>query len=166
MVRRRSLLALLLVPAMLAWACASEALQDGRSAGDRVTARVLRVVDGDTAHVDLDGEDVTVRLIGIDTPESVQLGTPVECFARRASDYARSRLDDRSVDLEFDVERRDRYGRTLAYVWIGEELLNRTLVAEGYATVTTYPPNVKYVDEFTAAQREAREAGLGVWGAC
>ena len=70
------------------------------------------------------------------------------------------------MDLEFDVERRDRYGRTLAYVWIGDELLNRTLVAEGYATVTTYPPNVKYVDRFTAAQREAREAGLGVWGAC
>jgi micrococcal nuclease len=124
------------------------------------------VVDGDTAHVELGGRDVTVRFIGIDTPESVQPGSAVECFGRRASEYTRRRLDGAVVDLEYDLERIDPYGRTLAYVWVGDELFNRALVAEGYATVTTYPPNVRYVDEFTEAQREARRAGLGLWGSC
>ena len=68
--------------------------------------------------------------------------------------------------LQFDVERIDPYGRTLAYVWLGDELFNETLVREGYAFVTTYPPNVRYVDRFRAAQREARSAGRGVWGRC
>jgi micrococcal nuclease len=151
---------------VVAVGCSGAAGGDPASTGDRVRAPIIRVVDGDTVHVELDGSDVTIRLIGIDTPETVQPGTPVECFGRRASDYTHRRLDDATVELEFDVELTDRYDRTLAYVWLGTELFNRTLVAEGYATVTTFPPNVKYVDEFTDAQREAREAGLGVWGAC
>jgi micrococcal nuclease len=124
------------------------------------------VVDGDTVHVDLDGVDVTIRLIGIDTPESVAPGQPVECYARRASRFATRRLEGRDVDLEFDVERLDRYDRTLAYVWLDEELFNETLVAGGYASVTTYPPNVRYVDRFIRAQAAARAAGIGIWGAC
>ncbi|HEU4354127.1 MAG TPA: thermonuclease family protein [Actinomycetota bacterium] len=134
--------------------------------GGGIPALVTRVVDGDTAEMQLDGREVDVRFIGIDTPETVAPDQPVECFGSRASAYTESRLESRTVRLEFDVERRDRFGRTLAYVWLGEELFNETLVAQGYAVVTTFPPNVRYVDRFVAAQRSAREAGLGLWGAC
>lgn len=127
---------------------------------------VTRVVDGDTAEMLVDGREVDVRFIGIDTPESVAPDQPVECYGEEASAYTESRLEGRTVGLEYDVERTDQYGRTLAYVWLGDELFNETLVAEGYAVVTTYPPNVAYVDRFVAAQREAREAGRGFWGAC
>jgi micrococcal nuclease len=129
-------------------------------------ARVERVVDGDTAMMVIGGDEVRVRFIGIDTPESVAPDQPVECYAEQASAYTTSRLEGRTVRLEFDIERIDQYGRTLAYVWIGDELFNETLVAQGYALVTTYPPDVKYVDRFVAAQRAAREAGRGLWGAC
>jgi micrococcal nuclease len=134
--------------------------------GPGAPARVMRVVDGDTAMMLLGGDEVRVRFIGIDTPESVAPDQPVECYGKQASAYTTSRLEGRTVRLELDVERTDRYGRTLAYVWIGHELFNETLVAQGYALVTTYPPDVKYVDRFVAAQREAREAGRGLWGAC
>jgi micrococcal nuclease len=127
---------------------------------------VTRVVDGDTAHVEIDGEDVTVRFIGIDTPETVAPDEPVECFGPEASAYTQRRLEGKRVRLEYDVEREDRYGRTLAYVWLGDELFNETLVRQGYALVTTFPPDVRYVDRFTAAQREARQDDAGLWGAC
>ena len=129
-------------------------------------ALVARVVDGDTVEVEFRGRTLTVRLIGIDTPESVAPGEPVQCFGLEASSYTAERLEGESVRLQFDIERIDPYGRTLAYVWLGDELFNETLVREGYAFVTTYPPDVRYVDRFRAAQREARSAGRGVWGRC
>jgi micrococcal nuclease len=132
----------------------------------RERALVTRVVDGDTIEVRLDGAIVDVRLIGIDTPETVAPGTPVACFGPEASAFTTERLAGREVHLEVDVETFDRYGRLLAYVWIGDELFNESLVDEGYAVVTTYPPNVAYVDRFVAAQRRAREAGRGFWSAC
>lgn len=153
--------------AVVLLASCGEALQDlGEPTGPGRRVVVTRVVDGDTAVVDLDGSEVRVRFIGIDTPESVAPDQPVECFGPQASSYTTDRLEGEMVRLEFDVERLDQYGRTLAYVWIGSELFNETLVAGGYALVTTYPPDVKYVDRFVAAQRSAREAGLGLWGAC
>lgn len=153
--------------AVVLLASCEEALQDlGEPTGPGRRVVVTRVVDGDTAVVDLDGSEVRVRFIGIDTPESVAPDQPVECFGPQASSYTTDRLEGEMVRLEFDVERLDQYGRTLAYVWIGSELFNETLVAEGYALVTTYPPDVKHVDRFVAAQRSAREAGLGLWGAC
>ena len=124
------------------------------------------MVDGDTLEVDFRGRTLTVRLIGIDTPESVAPGEPVQCYAAQASSYTTERLEGERVRLQFDVERIDPYGRTLAYVWLGSELFNETLVRDGYAFMTTYPPNVRYVDRFRAAQREARSAGRGVWGRC
>ena len=127
---------------------------------------ITRVVDGDTAHVEIDGRDVTVRFIGIDTPESVAPDQPVECFGPEASAYTEDRLEGERVRLEYDVEREDRFGRTLAYVWLGDELFNETLLREGYALVTTFPPNVAHVDRFTEAQRFARNHELGLWGAC
>lgn len=162
---RAGLLGALMTAAALGSA-ACDALE-GPSAGAGAATGVLvtRVVDGDTAHVDLDGRDVTVRFIGIDTPE-VAPDRPLECFGPEASAYTEDRLEGVRVRLEFDVEREDRFGRTLAYVWLGEELFNETLVREGYALVTTFPPNVRYVERFTAAQREARERDRGLWGAC
>jgi micrococcal nuclease len=133
---------------------------------DRTNALVTRVVDGDTVEVRFRGRDLDVRLIGVDTPESVAPGEPVGCFAKAAARYTTARLEGEHVRLTFDVERIDRYGRTLAYVWIGEELFNETLVREGYAFVTTYPPNVKHEQRFLRAQRDAREHERGVWGRC
>jgi micrococcal nuclease len=132
----------------------------------RSSATITRVVDGDTVIAGVGGEELRVRLIGIDTPETVAPGQPVECFGPAASAFTHRRLEGRDVELEFDVERLDRYGRTLAYVWLGGELFNETLVREGYAVVTTFPPDVRYVDRFVSAQRAAREQHLGLWGAC
>ena len=128
-------------------------------------ATVTRVIDGDTIEVDLDGEILDVRLIGIDTPETVDPSEPVQCYGPAASRFTTKELDGEQIRLEFDVERTDRYGRTLAYVWLGDGLFNETLVARGFALVTTYPPNVRYVDRFLAAQRDARSHERGLWGA-
>jgi micrococcal nuclease len=124
------------------------------------------VVDGDTLEVMYRGSSVTVRLIGIDTPETVHPTEPVECFGKAASNFATKNLAGERVRLEFDVERTDRYGRTLAYVWLGPRLFNEVLVRRGFATVSTYPPNVKYVDRFREAQRDARSEETGLWGSC
>ncbi len=120
---------------------------------------VTRVVDGDTIEVSLRGRTV------VDTPETVHPSEPVECFGPEASSFTSARLSGQRVRLEFDVERTDRYGRTLAYVWLDDKLFNRSLVRQGFAKVSTYPPNVKYVERFSAAQRAARYSDAGLWGA-
>jgi micrococcal nuclease len=127
-------------------------------------AYVSRVVDGDTIEAMLAGRATKIRLIGIDTPETVHPSEPVGCYGPEASAFTHRMLEDREVRLEFDVERFDRYGRTLAYVWLGGRLFNETLVARGFAQVSTYPPNVQYVERFLRAQRVAREEGRGLWG--
>jgi micrococcal nuclease len=140
--------------------------QDPTDDRPRTNALVTRVIDGDTVEVRFRDRALTVRLIGIDTPESVAPGEPVGCFALRSSAYTANRLEGERVRLEFDVEKIDPFGRTLAYVWLGNELFNETLVRGGFAFVTTFPPNVKYVDRFQDAQRHARAADRGVWGRC
>jgi micrococcal nuclease len=127
---------------------------------------VSRVVDGDTIEVDLRRRTVDVRLIGIDTPETVHPSEPIECFGPAASAFTERSLEGNRVRLEFDVERSDQYGRTLAYVWDEGLLFNRVLVKRGFAQVSTFPPNVKYVGVFTAAQQKARRADRGLWGSC
>ena len=131
------------------------------------TATVTRVVDGDTAHVRLRGQDVTIRFIGVDTPETVAPGQPIECYGPEASRFTTRELTGETVRLEFDVERIDPYGRTLAYIWMPDgSLFNKTLVRRGFATVATYPPDTKYVGRFEASERAARDTGRGLWGAC
>lgn len=138
----------------------------GSSPARRSTTLVVRVVDGDTIEVHAGEGLLDVRLIGVDTPETVHPSEPVGCFGSKASDFTKSQLEGKRVRLEFDVETKDRYGRTLAYVWLADQMFNQTLIARGYGQVATYPPNVKYVDLFTAAQRSARNNNRGLWRAC
>jgi micrococcal nuclease len=133
---------------------------------ERIDAAVTRVVDGDTVEVRFRGRTIDVRLIGIDTPETVDPTQPVGCYGKAASNFTTARLLGERVGLEFDVEHTDRYGRTLAYVWTGGRLFNEVLVRQGFASVSTYPPNVTYVDRFLVAQRVAREQERGLWGGC
>jgi micrococcal nuclease len=143
--------------------------RDGTGGDDVADSSVVRVVDGDTIVVRLDGADERVRLIGIDTPESVDPRTPVECFGKEASDHAASLLPrGTAVRLVRDVEARDRFDRLLAYVYrAGDGLfVNLALAEAGYADVATFPPNVAHVDELTAAVARARAEGRGLWSAC
>ena len=153
---------------MLAAACAEGF--DDRGAGwgydARTTVRVVEVVDGDTIRVDLNGQETPVRLIGIDTPEKDGPYTDEECYGEQASRFTAGALGGREVELEFDVERIDRFDRTLAYVWVDDGLFNERILREGYAVLATFPPNVRYVDRFTTAERMARDEEAGLWAAC
>lgn len=132
-------------------------------------ATVVRIVDGDTLVADVGGREERVRLIGIDTPETVDPRKPVQCFGREASAYAAQLLPPgTSITLVADVEPRDRYQRTLSYVYRNSDNLfvNLALVNDGYARLATYPPNVAHVEEFRNAEQSARTANRGLWSAC
>jgi micrococcal nuclease len=133
--------------------------------GDTIEARIEERVDGPAGGGGQVGETYDVRFIGIDTPESVKPGTPVECFAKEASAATKALLEGESVRLVKDVEETDRYERLLRYVYIGEEMANARLVANGYAYAFTYPPNVRHSELFVQLQREAREGKRGLWSA-
>ena len=131
--------------------------------------KVARVVDGDTIQVDYSGKPEKVRYIGVDTPETVHPSKPVQFCGKEASERNKQLVAGKKVALVTDVEQRDRYGRLLAYVYVrgstgGDIFVNAQLVKEGLAVVSTYPPNVAHVDDYTALQKEARDAGRGVWG--
>src|SRR5919197_825984 len=123
-------------------------------------ARVTRVVDGDTVKVLIGGREDTVRYIGMDTPETHKPGTPVQCFGRAASADNARLVAGRRVRLRFDVERRDRYGRLLAYVYRLPDglFVNAELVRAGYARQLTIPPNVAHAALFARLVRQARHA--------
>ena len=127
--------------------------------------KVVRVVDGDTIIIDYKGTEERVRLIGVDTPESVHPDKEKNTeFGTTASNFSKELLTDKYVKIELDVQERDQYGRILAYVYLNDVMVNKTLLQEGYAKVATYPPNVKYVDDFTSIQEEARNNKKGLWG--
>jgi micrococcal nuclease len=128
---------------------------------------VVRVVDGDTFHVLRHGRDVTIRLIGIDTPEVGWYGGEAECYGARAGLFLRDLLDGERVRLEFDVDRIDPYQRTLAYAYLGDgRMVNRLLVRRGFAEVTIFEPNDRYDPQLRAAEEAARAKGAGLWSAC
>jgi endonuclease YncB( thermonuclease family) len=109
---------------------------------------------------------VRIRLIGIDTPEVDWYGGRAQCFGAEAGLYTRRRLDGHRVRLAFDVDRFDRYGRTLAYVYVGRELLNITLVRLGYARADPVPPDTRMATLFANAESTARSSDLGLWAKC
>ena len=129
-------------------------------------ALVTRVVDGDTIEVRLGGREEDARLIGVDTPETVKPGTPVQCFGPRASHFTKRLLAGRRVRLVFGVERRDVYGRLLAYVYLGRRFVNPILVRRGIARSLTIPPNDRFAPLFRRLELGAARDGRGLWGAC
>ena len=132
----------------------------------RPLALVVDVIDGDTIEARIDGEVEDVRYIGIDTPESVKPDSPIECYGRKASRFNRRLVEDQWVRLDYDLERRDIYGRLLAYVYVGDRFVNAELVRRGYATTLTIPPNDTFADRFDRLQQRAGNRGRGLWGRC
>jgi micrococcal nuclease len=167
-----SLVVLLL--AVLLAACGSRSPRLSTSPAERATwpeapphavvARVDRVVDGDTFVADIGGRRERVRVIGVDTPETVAPGRPVERYGKEASNFAKHMLAGVTVRLGGDAEPRDRYDRLLAYVWLPDGTFwNALLAAEGYAQLITVPPNVTYVELFRQLVAEARNSHRGLW---
>lgn len=148
---------------------ASHATDGLRPVGATETARVVRVVDGDTLIIDRGRGSERLRYIGIDAPESVKPDTPVEFMGKEASAANAALVEGATVVLEKDVSETDRFGRLLRYVWLkdGEAWLfvDLELVRQGYAQAVTFPPDVRWTDTLRAAERVARDAGLGLWGA-
>jgi micrococcal nuclease len=140
----------------------------GDEADEAGIARVVRVVDGDTIQIERGGRTDRVRYIGIDTPESVKPGTPVQCFAHEASRENEGLVAGRTVQLVPGAEARDRYGRLLAYVYRASDgvFVNELLVRKGYARTMTIAPNDRFAGRFAALQERARANGTGLWGAC
>jgi len=139
-----------------------------RELGRTAEAEVGRVVDGDTIEVEVEvgGETEDVRYIGIDTPESVDPDEPVECFGKAASRANARLVEGETVRLVFDAERRDDYGRLLAYVYVGETFVNAELVERGYARTLEIEPNTAKAEPLSDLETEAGRAGRGLWGAC
>lgn len=129
-------------------------------------ALVTAVVDGDTIEVAWTGRSDTVRLLGVDTPETVHPARPVECFGPEASEFTRRRLLGRTVRLSFDRVRRDPYGRLLAYVEVDGGRFNDLLLATGHARLLVIPPNGTHGRAMLSDELSARAAGVGLWAAC
>jgi micrococcal nuclease len=142
-------------------------------------ATVLRVVDGDTLKIEYEGRSESIRLIGIDTPESrinkkarkdaarsdQDIGT-ITTMGRQATSYVKGLLrKGDTINIEFDVQKRDKYRRLLGYAYLEDgRMLNEEIIKAGYASIMTYPPNVKYQDRFLKAHRDAREGRRGLYG--
>ncbi|HWT91025.1 MAG TPA: thermonuclease family protein [Solirubrobacterales bacterium] len=127
---------------------------------------VTRVVDGDTVEVWLGGREEDVRYIGVDTPETVKPGAPVDCFGPQASAFNHHLVEGRRVRLVFDAERRDVYDRLLAYVYLGKRFVNAELVRRGLARTLNIPPNDRFAGRLKRLEIAAARAGRGLWGAC
>ena len=129
--------------------------------------KVSKITDGDTFYVmTKNSEKFKIRLIGIDAPESYNVGKKFrkEYFGKEAKVFATNLLKNKKVKLTFDVQKTDRYGRILAYAYLENGVfLNQYLVENGFAVVATFPPNVKFVEVFTKAEKLARNKKFGLW---
>jgi micrococcal nuclease len=168
---RTSLFIAVVVVAVALSRCGTQGGGSSEPAGP-LTARVTHVVDGDTIDVKLaDGSDDTVRYIGIDTPETVKPGTPVQCGGPRAHKVNDSLVYGRTVTLRFDAEHRDVYGRLLAYVYLPRPgrrplFVNAELARLGLARTLTIPPNDSFAPLFARLAARAGVRGRGLWGRC
>lgn len=161
-------------PSPVASVLGDEKASDSAAIGNkqnRQKAFVTKIIDGDTIEVDIAGKAYKLRYIGINTPETVDPRRKVQCFGKEASNENKSLVDGKEVLLEKDISETDKYGRLLRYVYLpmpdGTLLfVNDYLVRQGFANVDTYPPDIKYVDRFKAAEKEAREGKKGLWGKC
>jgi micrococcal nuclease len=156
---QRSLRRLLALAALVLTLAATAA-----DAGQNLTATVIRIVDGDTIYVRFNGHTEKVRYIGMNTPETRHPTMGAQPGGREATAVNQKLVEGKAVRLELDVQERDLYGRLLAYVYVGDVMVNAELVRLGYAQVMTIPPNVKYAALFVKLQREARQAARGLWG--
>lgn len=143
--------------------------------GDFIAGIIVKVVDGDTAIVSVDGQDRRVRFLGVDTPETVHPNKPVQYYGKEASNFTKEALNGRRVWLEYDVDPQDKYKRHLAYIWlkppssvnegtIRESMFNAKLLLGGYAKVMIIKPNRRYEAVFRKLENEARLKKLGIWG--
>jgi micrococcal nuclease len=137
-----------------------------------VPVDLVRIVDGDTIVVRIKGESgqETVRLIGIDTPETKKPNTPVQCYGKEATAFTTKLLTGKKIWLEPDKSNRDQYGRLLRYVWVESGssylLANEEIVTLGFGTAGDYPPDTHYHKRLFAALDNARSHQLGIWGSC
>jgi len=163
---RSALVRILLAVAVLAVSVAGVLHATSGGGAPPATGTVERVVDGDTVIVRSGGDEERVRLLGIDTPETVDPDRPVGCFGPQASAYTKHLLTGRSVSLVYDRELHDRYDRLLAYVYLRGVFVNARLVELGYARTLSIPPNTAHASELAGLERQAAIAGRGLWGAC
>jgi micrococcal nuclease len=164
---------MIIVLAVAAFSGCGSQSGDDEALGRSVSAGVVRVIDGDTIEVSIEGQDEDVRYIGVDTPETVKPGAPVQCYGPQASAENHRLVEGRTVRLVFDRERRDVYGRLLAYVYTRPRgnaerprLVNAALVRDGYARTLTIAPNTAHASVFQRLQARAGRAGRGLWSAC
>jgi micrococcal nuclease len=163
---RTGSLALLIVLAVIVlrpWEDAEESIDGGTGSA---RAYVVRAIDGDTIEARIGDRTEDVRLIGIDTPETVKPDTPVQCFGPRASAFEHRTVEGRWVRIVPGVEQRDVYGRLLAYVYLGRRFVNAILARRGLARPLTILPNDRFAPLFERLALSAAKAGRGLWGAC
>ncbi len=157
---------LIIIGLLLFFVAALVSIRETQNNQPKDTFSVKKVIDGDTIEIERYGKAEKVRMIGIDTPETLDPRKPVQCFGKEASDKSKDLLSGGRVRLEFDpiVGEKDKYNRLLAYVWSNNELVNLKLIKEGYANEYTYrSQSYKYQNEFKNAQTVAKESSIGLW---
>ena len=143
---------------------AKKNISENKTDGNLINpVKIIRVIDGDT--IEIEGGEI-VRYIGMDTPETVDPRKSIECFGAEASKKNEELVEGKMARLEKDITDRDKYNRLLRYVWIDGAFINLELVKQGFSYSYSSPPDVKYQDQFIKAQREAKEAGRGLWSSC
>ena len=164
---RGSLLLLFVVAVILLRPWEFRQHHSGTEPSQVLTGVAVRAVDGDTLEVRLDDGDVeTVRLIGVDTPETVKPDTPVQCFGPQASAFEHRHTEGKRVKLLVGVEPRDFYGRLLAYVFVDDRFLEVELLRRGLARTLTFHPNDRFALRFEKLERTAAKRRKGLWNAC
>ncbi len=133
------------------------------ASSEKQKVKVIRVIDGDT--IEIEGK-IKVRYIGINTPELYDPKKPIECFGQAASDENKRLVEGKEIYIQKDISETDKFKRLLRYVWVGDIFVNDYLVRQGFAQVSTFPPDVKYQQQFLEAQTEARENKRGLWSQC